>query len=53
MALRLPEFKKLLDDALSYMVWFLSDPAWSQEMALMILVNPFQLGMFYDSVILW
>jgi len=46
---------------LSVFFWFLSaylskecnDPVWGRELDLTILMGPFQLGMFYDSVILW
>ena len=32
------------------MVWFSGDAMWSQEVDLMILVNPFQLEIFHDSM---
>jgi len=50
MALSLPGFKKPLDNALRHKVWFLGSPVWSQELDLMILLGPFQLGTFYDSM---
>lgn len=53
MALSLPEYKKQLDSALGQMVWFLSGPVWSQELDSVVLSDPFQLGMFHNSVILW
>ena len=36
---------------LRHRVWILSDPVWSWELDSMILVGPFQLGMFCD--LLW
>jgi len=39
--------------ALRHTVWFQSGPVWSQELSLVILVGPFQLRIFYDSMILW
>ena len=50
---KLPEFWKHLDNALKHMVWFLSGSVWSQKLALMILMAPVQLGIFYDFMILW
>ena len=40
------EFKKHLDNALRHMVRFLGGPVWSQELDLIILMSPFQLGIF-------
>ena len=48
----LPEFKKHLDNALRTMVWFLGGPVRSQRLEWMILMGPFQLEIFYDSLIL-
>jgi len=50
-ALSLAEFKKCLYKALRYMLCFLGGPAWSQELDSMILVGPFQHGIFCDSMI--
>ena len=47
----LPECKKHLDNTLRNMVSFLDGPVWSQELDLMILVGPFQLRIFCDSMI--
>ena len=47
----LPEFKEHLDTSLRHRVWFLGGPVWSQELDSMILVGPFQLKIFYDSMI--
>ena len=48
---RMTVFKKHLDNVLSHMViWFLGDPVWSQELG-SVLVGPFQLKIFYDSMI--
>lgn len=33
--------------------WFLWDPAWSQVLYSVIIVGPFQLTVFYDSMTLW
>jgi len=45
---KLTEFQKHLDNTLTY-IWFWGGPMWSQELDSMILVGPFQLGIFYDS----
>ena len=34
------------------LVWFLGGPVWNQELDMVILMGPFQLGIFYDSMIL-
>lgn len=47
------ELKKLLESALSLRVGFLGGRVWSQELHLMVPVGPIQLGIFYDSMILW
>jgi len=47
---KLMEFKKHLNNALRHRVWTLGGPVWSQELDWMILMGPFQLGIFYDSV---
>lgn len=44
-------FKKCLDNAFGYMVGLLGCPAQGQELDSMILMGPFQLCIFYDSVI--
>lgn len=49
----LPVFWNILDNALRHMAWFLSGSFWSQKSALMILMAPFQLGVFYHFMILW
>jgi len=46
---KLREFKKCEDSALSFMAWFLGDPVWSQGLGSVILMGPFQLGVFCDS----
>ncbi|KAK4811152.1 hypothetical protein QYF61_019783 [Mycteria americana] len=51
MAPSLSVFKKCLDNALRYMVSLLGCPVWSQELNSMILVGPFQLRVFYDSIV--
>lgn len=45
------EFKKCLDNILRYMVGFLGCPVKDQELGSMILMGPFQLSTFYDSMI--
>ena len=47
---RLAEFKKYLDNALRHRILILGGRVWSQELNLMILMGPFQLGIFYDSM---
>ena len=37
-----------MGSALRDRVWILSGPVWSLELDLVILVGPFQLGIFYD-----
>ena len=44
------EFKECLDSALRDGVWILSGPVWSWELDSMILVGPFQLRIFCDSI---
>ena len=39
----------VFDTALRYKVWILDGPMWSQEIDWIILVDPFHLGIFYDS----
>ena len=46
------EFQERLDTALRHRVWILGGAVWSQELDSVILTSPFQLWMFYDSVIL-
>lgn len=48
-----PELSELTEHLHSihkHMVWFLDGAVWSQELDSMILVDPFQLEMFYDSI---
>ena len=45
----LPEFNKHLGNSLIYVVRLLGGPVWSQELDSMILVDPFQLRIFYES----
>ena len=45
--------KERLDTALRHRVWILGGAVQSQELDSTILVGPFQLGIFCDSVILW
>lgn len=44
-----PEFRMALDSALSHTVWFWGGSAQSQQLHPMILMCPFQFGMFYES----
>ena len=46
------EFKGHLDTALRYTVWILGGAVWSRELDSVIIVGPFQLGLFSGSVIL-
>ena len=46
------EFKEHLDTALRHRIWILSGSVWSQGLDLMVLMGPFQLRIFYDSMIL-
>jgi len=48
---KLPEFKDCLDNTVSCMVWFFGGAVWSLELDSVILMGPFQLWIFYDSVI--
>jgi len=48
----LPDFKEHLGDALRDRAWILCGLMLSQDLDSMALMGPFQLGMFYDSVIL-
>ena len=47
----LTEFRESLDTALRHRVWILGGLEWSQELDSVILVGPFQLGVFCDSVL--
>lgn len=47
---RLLELKEHLDSSLRHLVWCLGGAVWSRELDSMILVGPFQLGMYYDSL---
>ena len=47
---RVLEFKMWIETALSYMAWFLGGPVWSQVLNSMIIIGPFQLGIFHDSM---
>jgi len=47
----LPEFKECLDSILRHGVWILGGPVWSQGLDMVVPVSPFQLRMFYGSVI--
>lgn len=49
---RLTNFKKHLYKVPRHMVWFLWYSVQDQELDLMILMDTFQLSIFYDSVIL-
>lgn len=52
MAPSLPEFKKCSDNDLRSTVSFIWDSlAQSQKLDSMILMDPFQFGIFYDSII--
>lgn len=51
-ALCLSQFNKHMDNTLSCMVLILGGTMWSQELDLMIFMGPFQLRIFYDSMIL-
>ena len=46
------EFKECLDTAVRHRVCILGGAVWSQELDSVILTSPFQLWIFYDSVIL-
>ena len=46
------EFKERLDSTLSNGVWIWGRAVWSQEPDSMVLVGPFQLRIFYDSMVL-
>ena len=48
---KLLEFKEHLDTTLRYKVWILRGAWWSWELDLVILVDPFQLRIVYDSMI--
>lgn len=48
---RLPEFKKSLDNILRYGVWIWGSPVWRQDLHSTISVCPFELRIFYDSMI--
>lgn len=47
------EFNKPLDSTLRRRISILGGPVWGQELGTMILVGPFQLGIFCASVILY
>jgi len=47
------EFKEHLDSTLRHRVWILGGPMWSQELNSAMLVDPFQLRIFYDSQLRW
>lgn len=49
--LKLLEFKEHLDNALKHKDCFWVCPVWSWELDSIILVGPFQLGIFCDSCI--
>ena len=51
--IKLPELKEHLDNTLRHRVWILGSPVWSQELELVILVDPFQLGKFHNTMSLW
>jgi len=46
------QWRLSLDSALRHRVWVWGGTLWSRGLDLMILVGPFQLGVFCDSVIL-
>ena len=46
----LPVFKKHLDNTVSHITSFLGGPVLSQELDLINLIGPFQLGICYDSM---
>jgi len=48
---KLMEFKKHLDNAVSHRIWILDGSMWSQDLDLMILLDPFLIMTFYDSII--
>ena len=45
------EFEEHFDNALRHRVWILGGPVWSQGLDMVVPVSPFQLRMFYGSVI--
>jgi len=45
-------FQGVFEYHLRHRVWILGGSVWSQEFNSVVLVGPFQLGIFYDSVIL-
>lgn len=45
------EFKEHLNSALRHTVWFLGGSLWSHKLDSMILVGPFHLGVFCDSMV--
>jgi len=47
------ELEKHLDKALRYIVWLLSGSMWIQQLDSIFFVDPFQLRIFYDSVIIF
>lgn len=50
---KLPKSKKHPENILSHTIWFLSGPMWNQKLDLIILMGPFQLRTFHDSIILF
>ena len=48
----LVEFKECLNNALRHWVWILDGAVQSRELNLMILLSPFQLKIFCDSIIM-
>lgn len=47
---KLLELKESLDKVFRHSVWILGDPAWREELVLMILVGSLHLRIFYDSM---
>lgn len=47
---KLPEFKKRLEKTPRCKIWILSSPMWIQELDSMILLGPFQLKIYYNSM---
>ena len=47
----LPEFKEPFDNTIRHRVWILGGPVWSQGFDSVTHVSPFQLGLFYGSIV--
>ena len=44
--------QEFMDNTMRHRVWILGGPVWSQELESVVLVGPFQLRIFYGSMIL-